>query len=533
MRSVSPLADRFAWYSTPESVKHGTASAFAIVEALMAVWLYWEIAAWHGDQRALWLAVVAVPLLLLRSDASVKLGVKSISKYVDEIFIDIGRVPPRFYWSFRFWSAVLVCAGAEFSVSWLLSYLCIKAALPMPEFAIGIAAGYVITQIALGIAAAFAARGMVTIAAQRTSGKLIALILIAVAQIGAWAAGAGWQFILGVAAAMIAACVVAIAKSYDALSRAATRGNLGGMYVARAVAQVAPWQVAIFLPGVFLTAWLRSVGTRIAATICHPLEGMKAWSENWWRTVVCTDLCTLPEIMPGYERQDPLNTRFIQSPRERARFGKVLAKYLYLQGIVILVLPAYIYRLTIKSTCWAYLPVSYIVSMPDLARRPQYFQKLLWSDPREWFRRVLALVAVIGIVDGIQTGIGHGRLPMPSSLIGPYEYIFLIDFSQWKVWQWFNLGACVATGVLLWYSMDLKFLNEEAKSDSELTRKRDRRLMLLETIVRIRNNLTWLFIGVLVLHAMLMLVPKAQCITPGAHYFFASIYKDKLPAASC
>jgi hypothetical protein len=66
MRGVPKSDNRFVWYSTPQTVEAGSISLLAMVETLAAVWLYWELAAWWGDQRSLWVAIVAVPLLLLR-----------------------------------------------------------------------------------------------------------------------------------------------------------------------------------------------------------------------------------------------------------------------------------------------------------------------------------------------------------------------------------------------------------------------------------------------------------------------------------
>ena len=61
----------------------------------------------------------------------------------------------------------------------------------------------------------------------------------------------------------------------------------------------------------------------------------------------------------------------------------------------VLFVPAYLYRLSIKSTCWLYLPLVYIASERDLALTPAHFVDRLIRGGWEWWRRILAILTLI------------------------------------------------------------------------------------------------------------------------------------------
>src|SRR5256885_9754333 len=67
-------ARNHVWWSTHESIAAEVPSVTAIIETILAVLLYWWIAIHLGTYAHLLLGVCVAPLVLLRSDASVAMG---------------------------------------------------------------------------------------------------------------------------------------------------------------------------------------------------------------------------------------------------------------------------------------------------------------------------------------------------------------------------------------------------------------------------------------------------------------------------
>ena len=71
----------FVLWSSPASIEAGKISLLAIAEVIFSVAAYWWIA-WYCDTYAhLLISIIVAPLVLLRSDESVELGVKMFSRY--------------------------------------------------------------------------------------------------------------------------------------------------------------------------------------------------------------------------------------------------------------------------------------------------------------------------------------------------------------------------------------------------------------------------------------------------------------------
>lgn len=70
-------------WSTPETVQNDVPSATAILETMIAVPLYWWIALQVGTVLPLLISAVVAPLVLLRSDQSVALGLQWFRRFED------------------------------------------------------------------------------------------------------------------------------------------------------------------------------------------------------------------------------------------------------------------------------------------------------------------------------------------------------------------------------------------------------------------------------------------------------------------
>lgn len=75
---------RFVWYSGPESLSAGVISLLAVAETVTCVALYWLFWLKWGVTWQHWLIVTATPLVLMRSQASIKKGVEWFDAYWSE-----------------------------------------------------------------------------------------------------------------------------------------------------------------------------------------------------------------------------------------------------------------------------------------------------------------------------------------------------------------------------------------------------------------------------------------------------------------
>src|SRR4051812_5517389 len=73
----------WCFWSTTESIQNDVPSLTAIIETLIAVPLYWWIALQVGMLPSLLIAAATAPLVLLRSEESVALGLKWLLAYHD------------------------------------------------------------------------------------------------------------------------------------------------------------------------------------------------------------------------------------------------------------------------------------------------------------------------------------------------------------------------------------------------------------------------------------------------------------------
>ena len=71
----------WVWRSTEESREAGQVSIFAVAETFVCVVLYWVLLLWLGVTWHHWMILIPTPLVLLRSEQSVALGVKWFEAY--------------------------------------------------------------------------------------------------------------------------------------------------------------------------------------------------------------------------------------------------------------------------------------------------------------------------------------------------------------------------------------------------------------------------------------------------------------------
>jgi hypothetical protein len=518
-----------AWHSTATSVEAGTVSALAAAEVIIAISLYWVFAIQFQTQTHLWISIVVAPLLLLRSDASIALGVKCFEQYIDDTFA-FGLLPKEKSRSGRFWVALILALTATTFSAYSLARLWLQGLDDAATILLSLTIGYSATQIGLAIDVAGSAKALAAVAERKADTAIAGAMITAATALGVSASGANTVAVISAALATSMLALIGVLRGPATLAAAVDRvrnemrGDTRGIAIMRAAIETAPLAIAAFAPGFYFGGWIRSVATRITATVRHLWSGAVAMPDNWWRTLFVVDLLYPPELIPGYTRSDFFTISYFTERIKQSE--NIIEQFICSGALVILYAPAYLYRLSIKSTCWFYFPLVYIMRAPWYAAKPALLGDILWRDPREWWRRFLALLTVCGVVASNLTSLTGIRHSLPAVVVSPLEYVFLIDLAAVKPWQWFNLASAAITIVIFAYIGQFRIIIHHATKDETLKKTVGNYALWLEYAVRLRNVSTGFFFLIATVHALLWLSP-IQDHLPGyilklLHTFYGS-----------
>jgi hypothetical protein len=138
----------WVWRSTEESRAAGQISVLAVFETLVCVVLYWVLLLWLGVTWNHWMILIATPLVLLRSEQSVALGVKWFSAFDNSPGIPL-----------RSWKGIGVVAVSTMvagSAGWLLADHWLVGSTGWILFAKAMVVGWVGLNLGLAVAGALA-----------------------------------------------------------------------------------------------------------------------------------------------------------------------------------------------------------------------------------------------------------------------------------------------------------------------------------------------------------------------------------------
>jgi hypothetical protein len=472
--SSEPLAQQeksWVWYAALESRAADKVSVLACAEALFAVALYWWIAIEWDTHWHLLSSIFVAPLLLLRSPESVIQGVNWFLE-------DWANTSEHFHWSrTRIWQFYIgfgtpaAVAGLWFAnqlstawladqsgwlwVGWFILIICFTmpfaaSVLVAVETTIGSGPLKIGEPLFLGVIARLSAVGF---AVMPTS----AVIGWASAWEGGWIASfvGAWslclRLTLGWAVFMLVALLLAMA---------------GG------------------------TA-LRALLCRVGATTRNLTKGLRCVPENWKETNFLIDSTLPAELMPGIRQK----TGLFSSDALLPIFGDVgTPGFRFVLGTLtslIFFLPALLYRLNIKATCWFWWPLAYFLKpLPNTDKVSQQKQALCWP----WDNRMQNLLILVPAVLVIALLIYHycdpaawAELKNASAVPIPLKLILGMEWTYLPPWHWALLIIEITGLGMLWISGSASShkLNHNWKVYSQAGMKRD--LLLMEWLTRVRS----------------------------------------------
>ena len=113
--------------------------------------------------------------------------------------------------------------------------------------------------------------------------------------------------------------------------------------------------------GIVTGILIRALLIRVCATIAHLPMGIRKFSNNWATLTARTDIKTPPELIPGL----PIDHVYrIEKLFKDFSTDDVWNRVFTCFGIPIFFLLSLLYRYSLKSTAWLYLPLIYIVRLP-------------------------------------------------------------------------------------------------------------------------------------------------------------------------
>jgi hypothetical protein len=488
------------FWSTRESINNEIYSVSAIMETVAAVAAYWIFAVRFETYLPLVISAIIAPLVLLRSDDSVNLGVTWFDQWTGvskKRQSDLSSREVLFLLSIGI-SGLLVAALIGFmltgkvsggAVSWWGGVLYGTAI-----FAIACAAALAITAIGLTILGAF---GPVPL-------QVTFFLGVIAAAAGASFQPAGFGFLTIVVSAVITFLL---------------------FFVVYAIGMA-----SVFL-GLSLTA-------RFAATACHIKAGLLALPRNFRLLILCTSPIQEPELVPGLTSitlRDEIRNGIVEvrsGPLGQRLYGGAA---LVLE-VILWFLPAWFYRISLKSTAWLWWPLAFLGAPPKLSKNPDWFYRQLFIT--KWARTIrplsyLSIAAFVGV--SLWRTFNSSHLP-DNPFLSVIGYAFAIEWTT-APWQLLGLfGSLLSLAIV--YLVDWNFekyrIAVETR-DAALAEDAQWHFRWIEYVSRLR---TLLFVAYCVLvgfHAFLILNARSCWITPtaGMQSWSVLFYQEQAPKLAC
>ena len=304
--------------STPESIAQRRISLLALVEVTVATGIYWWVAIYFETHLHLFVSIIALPLLLLRSDESNELA--------DQMWLgDLSQTEPQYS---KIQVVLFLTLILGLFVAFLCLYLCVI-------------------------------------------GKY-------------WDVFQLWNLSVAIAVSVLA-CIHRVTSREGMLLVLFKLPKIlekGGKF-RRVVEILAALSLVGWVLGIVLTGLL----IRISSTIWNCRSGIERWRDNWYRTMFCEDAFVQPYLIPDLPSKSGLRLGVFKdlvveaggmmSLRPTLSLHYFIHVMIYLLwvsalcvGAIFVLATAQLWRWSIKSTCWFYIPAYLLLSICLLYTSP-------------------------------------------------------------------------------------------------------------------------------------------------------------------
>ncbi len=437
-------------YATLESRAAGQVSKLACLETLMAVALYWWIAIRWDTHWHLLTSVFIAPLLLLRSPESIKLGVRWFLK--DWLgFQDYARWPKVRCWLWLHGVAILSGMATYAFARWLCGlWLVDQNVWALWGSLIGccsLAFGIVIVGVAMGVTMGVnGGEGAVDGAVDGAGAGMVAALAGGVGAVVVVVVGAGVGVGVGEGVGVEVIIMGAVEGKF--------KDEATVVYAAlSAVVGAAVFAVVGTVAGAGVGLSLRSLVFRVAATLRHLPQGMRRMAENWQETNFWVDSRVPAELMPGMREEHEHFTfdgfvrkmRQEKTPLWRWVVWPLLATFFFL--------PAFLYRLNIKATCWFWWPLAFLLKPIERtgdAEAQHHELTQVYRNPVKLASLLIGGLILIWIFYHYYNSSANLPLKDPHAVWLPIKVFIGLDWRYFAPWHWALFVLEITGLVMLW-----------------------------------------------------------------------------------
>jgi hypothetical protein len=198
---------------------------------------------------------------------------------------------------------------------------------------------------------------------------------------------------------------------------------------------------------------------------------------------------------------------------------------------LIMFVPPWLYRFTIKSTAWFWWPLAFLGGDLHRARNPALFHFRVMGTL--WARTTIVLSCITVITFGISLA---STIHQQNPLLTPLGYLLVVDW-RLQLWQVCAVAGSVLSLVIVFMidyaSREYRFAGETR--DANLLRVAERKFGWIERVSRVRLLIVVLFWVLVGTHATLYFNGQ-RCwfsLTPAWQGWAQYIYGDRLPPDHC
>jgi hypothetical protein len=417
---------KFVWHSTRASQKIGRISLLALLEIPLSTIAFWWLASANNFPITTSIAFLAAPLLLLRSEISIKEGIRYFQTYWSSdrvlsrganftIFFCIGLAIGC--------CAVLIFLARPHATGGSLSAVFGTIGFYFPfALCIGFFCSAYAGSIARRLISMNLADGFIFAVCSRFDKFSQPAIILVVGAVGGSLVGAAMSsglktvvaayadIIYGAAGGVVFSIVAGIALfgTFDTRGVLYEMDRLSEVYgdvsqnekVARAQAVISAIGMGFAtVPLLFVGLFLPSLGARIFATVRNISAGLSRYSKNCFDTFVVADISLPGEILPDSESSLPqfsrsvgaLEMRAIMSGGEFEQADKDFAATISICYRLFVAIPTLVYRLNLKANAWIWGSIAFA------------FSDIVWSDEEEMREKsaywsTWALLSIVGML---------------------------------------------------------------------------------------------------------------------------------------
>jgi hypothetical protein len=506
----TPELPTWVFWSTRESIDNDIPSVTAIAETIIAVPLYWWIAIYFETYLLLLISAIIAPLVLLRSDQSIALGVQWFTSW-EERWND-----RRSYRDFRRSErrSILAMVGVAILTASVGFYLFAgyfsKANEWWRVLLGGLGVGVFSSMMVFGGTAAVGGGAFARALAAAGGGIGAGVIAIALTLAGVVVEKtAGWEtmagalvgFSIGVTAYKVMERIgspiekVVLATVSAAAFAATIIATAEGMVMSVSL---------LFGFGFVLGVWIISLIVRIGATLRHIGSGIRNLPGNFRRLILCTSPRQQPELVPGLKPTETqfslaaLSRAFNRDRRSRDFFRIVFAFSFWPMAMLLWLLPGWLYRITLKSTAWFWWPLAYLGGDLRRAKHPELLRQRIMETLWAKVSIALAAMTILGFL--VSNILLSGAAAQDNPFLSVLGFVFLIDWRSIGLWQVLAVAAALlSVAILLWIdTVEREYRYAKERDDRSLLAKAARGFGWIERVARLRLLLVlgfWLLVG--------------------------------------